>query len=85
MKIFTGFPLDGEVFDFYFDFHGRRFKPWTSIVPKFEYDPSQSMNDLFVPTADTVKYCSMLKIFSCNRSNALLIGDLGVGKSNVIK
>lgn len=33
------FPSAGTVFDYYIDPHTRTFKPWTNLVPAFEFDP----------------------------------------------
>ena len=38
-----------------------------------------------VPTADTVKYCYLLETLVLRGNNTIIVGDTGVGKTNIIQ
>mmetsp|Transcript_28705 Transcript_28705/g.25771 ORF Transcript_28705/g.25771 Transcript_28705/m.25771 type:complete len:277 (+) Transcript_28705:1280-2110(+) len=85
MTMYTKFPYDGEVFDFFIDFKSQTFKHWSGIVDEFEYDRDLPYFDILVPTPDTVKYKFLVQNLMRCGFNVLISGDTGVGKSVIIK
>ena len=37
LKHFSGFPFEGEVYDYYADFTKKEFRPWMELVNEFKY------------------------------------------------
>lgn len=84
MKIITGFPFEGEVFDYWANFKDKTFSPWTDLVTEFKYDREVPYFNILVPTADTVKYKYIIGRLIKAGKNCLLSGETGVGKSVVV-
>ena len=61
LKIFSGFPFEGEVYDYFIDFTKKEFKPWKDKVPSWSYNKDVPYFNILVPTADTVKLKFMLE------------------------
>lgn len=82
----AGFPTSFTVFDYYFDMKGKEhvFKPWESVVPKFEYNKEMSYFDLMVPTSDTFKHRYCLETLLSVKKNVFFTGLTGVGKTATI-
>jgi len=85
MSVYTSFPYDGEIYDFYIDFKTKTFKNWSTIVEEFTYDKEKPYFEILVPTPDTVKYKFLLQNLMKNGNNVLISGDTGVGKSVIIQ
>ena len=74
------------MFDYYFDLKKEKvFKPWTTIVPTFEYDKDKSYFELMVPTEDTTKHRYVLQTLLDMNKQCFFTGESGVGKSAVIQ
>ena len=58
------FPSAGTVFDYYIDPASHSFKPWTTIVPEFEYEPELPLQATMVNTAETTRLRCVLKILA---------------------
>jgi dynein heavy chain len=84
VKIFISFPIEGDIFDYYIDFKLKRFKNWKDLLQPYEYDPTVNPQELFVPTSDTIKYIYIIEKLTHKNNNTILIGDSGVGKTNII-
>jgi dynein heavy chain len=78
------FPLDGEIFDYFIDFHSKRLKPWTNIVPVYHYDPEAMYSKIFVPTPDSTKFSNLLGLLNNDNCNPFIIGESGIGKTQII-
>src|SRR6185437_15608711 len=61
MGIYTNFPYDGEIYDFYIDFNTRTFKNWNDHVVEYKYDSTIPYFNILVPTTDTAKYKYLIK------------------------
>ena len=84
MKLFSGFPFEGEVFDYFPDFNRREFRNWSELVPEWEYEPELPYFSILVPTSDTVKFKFLLDKLVSGGCNLLLSGETGTGKSIVV-
>jgi len=38
LKIYTSFPFEGDIYDYFIDFERREFKAWNDVVPDFIFD-----------------------------------------------
>ncbi len=38
LKLLSGFPFEGEIYDYYIDFSKREFKSWNELVPDWQFD-----------------------------------------------
>lgn len=84
LKILTGFPFEGDMFDYYISFEKREFRPWTELITEFKFSLEIPFFNILVPTADTVKFKSILGKLLKNGKNVLLSGETGTGKSVII-
>lgn len=85
LKILTGFPFDGDVFDYYVNFEKKEFRPWTELITEFKFSKEVPFFNILVPTADTVKFKNLLSKLLKNGRNMLLSGETGTGKSVIIQ
>lgn len=84
LKILSGFPFDGEVFDYYINFEKKEFRPWTDLITEFKFNLETPYFNILVPTSDTVKFKNLLSKLCKNGRNVLLSGETGTGKSVII-
>ena len=85
MKIYSAFPFDGEVYDYFIDFSKREFTKWVALVPiDWKFDSTKPFHSLLIPTPDTVKFKYVLQKLITINKNILVSGDSGVGKSVII-
>lgn len=84
LKFFSGFPYEGEVYDYFIDFEKKEFHPWTELVKEFKYTEGMPYFSILVPTADTVKYKYVLEKLLIGKKNCLISGETGVGKSVIV-
>jgi len=84
LKIFTGFPYEGDIYDYYVNFERREFRPWSDLLTEFKFNKDQPYFNILVPTPDTVKYKYMLQRITMHGKNVLITGETGVGKSVII-
>ena len=85
LKHFSGFPFEGEVYDYYCDFSRKEFKPWSELVTDFRYSRNQPYFNILVPTTDTVKYKYITDKLIRGGYNVLVTGETGTGKSVIIQ
>jgi dynein heavy chain len=78
------FPIDGEVYDYYPNFEKKTFQNWNDKVTDFVYDKTVPYFNILVPTADTVKFKSVISRLVSKDKNVLITGETGVGKSVII-
>ena len=77
-------PPAPSLFEMFVDVTAAKMVPWNTIVPKFEYKPSESFLSILVPTMDTVRYSYIMDAcLDVNRS-VLFTGASGVGKTVAI-
>ncbi|KAF8058456.1 DNAH6 [Scenedesmus sp. PABB004] len=79
----------GSVFDYCLDpapdGSSVCFVPWERRVPAFTFRPAEPSHDIMVPTADTVRYGTLLQAAMAAGRPALLVGGGGVGKTAIVK
>jgi dynein heavy chain len=84
VSLVPSLPIDGLVYDYFFDVPTMRWVNWDSKVPEFKYDPNEPFFNLIVPTAETIKYTYFLDTLIGGDRNVLMMGETGVGKSVII-
>lgn len=84
LKIYTSFPFEGDIYDYFIDFEKKEFKSWNDVVPDFIFDSSVSFFNIIVPTADTYKFGFIINKLMAGGFNVLLTGETGVGKSIIM-
>lgn len=85
ISLFSGFPFEGDVYDYYCDYAKKEFKPWNDLVTDFKYDATLPYFNILVPTQDTVKFKYLLDKLIDGGYNVLMTGETGVGKSVIIQ
>jgi ABC-type glutathione transport system ATPase component len=83
-KIYTSFPLENDIFDYFVDFKQRRLNKWDKLMPGFLFDPKLSFKALSVPTRDTVKFVYNIKMQVRHAKSMLLMGVSGAGKTSIL-
>lgn len=84
LKVFTSFPFEGDIYDYFIDFENKEFKAWNDVVPEFVYDSNVPFFNILVPTADTVKFGFVINKLINGGFNVLSLGETGVGKSIIM-
>lgn len=84
LKVYTSFPFEGEIYDYFIDFEKKEFKNWNEIIPDFTFNSATPFFNILVPTADTVKFGFLIDKLLSGGFNVLLTGETGVGKSIVV-
>ena len=81
------FPSKGTVFDFYIDQSGDtpKLEEWGKKVPTIEYDDITPMQNVTVPTPETVSTSEFLRNFIMVGHPCLLLGMAGSGKTQLMK
>jgi len=75
-------PRNGGPFDGFVNFHeGPKWKSWTEIVPKFQFEDGLSYFQLLVPNPDTVRFSYVMDRMMTQQHSVFLTGNSGVGKS----
>ena len=83
LKIITGFPFEGDVFDYWADYKEKKFSSWNELLTEYKYDKEVPYFNILVPTPDTTKFKYIMGKLSKSGNNCLLSGETGVGKSVV--
>ncbi|KRW98533.1 P-loop containing nucleoside triphosphate hydrolase [Pseudocohnilembus persalinus] len=82
------FPSKGLIFEYYVDqVETVQFLEWNNKLVHIDFDPStgQQMNNITVPTIETIATSSFIKNFAYNKHPTLLIGSAGCGKTQLAK
>lgn len=80
------FPGKGTIFDYYVDYDSSKFVEWSEQVKPYEFDSStQKMNNVTVPTTETVSNSYFIQAFINIGKPVLLIGNAGCGKTQLSK
>jgi dynein heavy chain len=77
-------PPAPSLYELYVDIPQGKMLPWSTIVPKFNYNPGASFLSILVPTMDTVRYSTLLDTCLDVGRSVLFTGDSGVGKTVAI-
>ena len=87
-NIFESIDLPGALtcYDFYLDpKRDMSFRPWTEIVPDFNYDPKLPFFQVMVPTVETIRQGYCLELLLSKQKPAFFTGVTGIGKSVIIQ
>ncbi|XP_078046876.1 dynein axonemal heavy chain 7-like [Augochlora pura] len=76
-------PMAGLVFDYKFVKEGRgKWRPWTEDLQDVPPIPKDMpVNQVIVPTVETVRYIHLFKLLVGNQKPILVVGPTGTGKS----
>ncbi|XP_034174982.2 dynein heavy chain at 36C [Osmia lignaria lignaria] len=76
-------PLTGLVFDYKYVKEGRgRWRSWLDDLQDLPAIPKDvPVNQIIVPTIETVRYVHLFKLLICHQKPVLLVGPTGTGKS----
>ncbi|XP_071037846.1 dynein axonemal heavy chain 3 [Parasteatoda tepidariorum] len=79
------FPENDLVYDYVFDQKSNSWKNWLATIEKEELDiPADArVNELIIPTSETVRQQFMLNIYITNDIPVLFVGPTGTGKSAI--
>lgn len=58
---------------------------WTKAIAETQLPKGQNINDMIVPTMDTVRYSYIMDLMIRNSKPVLFIGPTGTGKSVYVK
>eukprot|EP00796_Vickermania_ingenoplastis_P008995 gene8995-6317_t len=75
---------DVNLYDYCVDLTMGQWKPWSELVPSFQYDASLSFFDLVVPTEHTVVLDFLLRTATTVQHHVLLNGLTGTAKSSTV-
>ena len=81
------FPGKGTIFDFYIEQSGEtpKLEEWSKKVPTIEYDDITPMQNITVPTPETVSSSEFIRNYINVGHPCLLIGMAGSGKTQLMK
>ncbi|KAM9226992.1 LOW QUALITY PROTEIN: dynein axonemal heavy chain 12 [Leptosomus discolor] len=81
------FEEKGLVYDYMYELKGRGcWVRWNGFIKKINYsDKNVKIQDIIVPTMDTVHYTYLIEIFVTHGKPLLLVGPTGTGKSVYVK
>lgn len=85
------FPKEGLCFDYFYDPKSGEHVHWQSMVPAHSPSPigtrpgETPFNELFVETIETVRITYLLDKLVKNGKYAMLVGNAGTGKTEIIK
>ena len=79
-------PVEGQIFDFVFDFKARgQWKHWNDIIKNTEIDDLYNFQDVLVPTIDSARYAHLLDLAIKRNKPFMIIGPKGTGKTSYVK
>ena len=79
-------PVSETVFEYFVDTHRQElaFRHWNESLPEFKYSKQASYFQMVVPTVDTVRYETLLRLLYSRNKAVFFTGETGVGKSVII-
>lgn len=80
-----GLPATGTGFDWFVDIKENKFRDWTTIVPKFDYDSTLPYFSLMVPTMDTSRFSFLMKHLIIIDKPMFITGVTGTGKTVMVQ
>ncbi|XP_070251371.1 dynein axonemal heavy chain 9 isoform X5 [Myotis yumanensis] len=78
------FPSQGTIFDYYIDPETKKFEPWSTLIPQFEFDPEMPLQACLVHTSETIRLCYFMERLLQRRRPLMLVGTAGTGKSVLV-
>uniref|UniRef100_A0A8C3KWS1 Dynein axonemal heavy chain 12 n=1 Tax=Calidris pygmaea TaxID=425635 RepID=A0A8C3KWS1_9CHAR len=81
------FEEKGLVYDYMYELKGRGcWVHWNGLIKNINYsDKNLKIQDIIVPTMDTVRYTYLIELFVTHGKPLLLVGPTGTGKSVYVK
>ncbi|NXE11184.1 DYH7 protein, partial [Lophotis ruficrista] len=81
------FEEKGLVYDYLYELKGRGcWVHWNGFIKNISYsDKNVKIQDIIVPTMDTVRYTYLMELFITHGKPLLLVGPTGTGKSVYVK
>ncbi|XP_015148872.2 dynein axonemal heavy chain 12 isoform X4 [Gallus gallus] len=81
------FEEKGLVYDYVYEMKGRgRWVHWNGFIKNVDYSGKNvKIQDIIVPTMDTVRYTYLMELFVTHGKPLLLVGPTGTGKSVYVK
>ncbi|XP_030314514.1 dynein heavy chain 12, axonemal [Calypte anna] len=81
------FEEKGLVYDYMYELSGRGcWVHWNKLIKDINYsDKNVKIQDIIIPTVDTVRYTYLLDLFITHKKPLLLVGPTGTGKSVYVK
>lgn len=81
-KVEPAIPAEGLYFDYEYTYRGKgNWKHWPEIAKIMRIEEAANIQQVLVPTVDTVKYISVIERHINHNKPVLLIGPTGTGKS----
>ncbi|KAK5645094.1 hypothetical protein RI129_006394 [Pyrocoelia pectoralis] len=85
-KLEIQIPNDGILFDYSFVFKGKgTWKYWPDTIKSMKVDEAKNIQQVLIPTVDTVKYMYIIDMYIKHKFPILIIGPTGTGKSYYIQ
>lgn len=82
----TRYPAAATVFDYFVDPKSRNWVPWDSKLPSaFKPSLDTPFFKILVPTIDTVRSKFLMGGLVASKKHALIIGNVGVGKTMIVQ
>eukprot|EP00644_Phytophthora_capsici_P004659 jgi/Phyca11/7444/fgenesh1_pm.PHYCAscaffold_19_\ len=78
-------PNNGLVFDYFVDIEQAKFRAWSEIVPKFQYNPQVPYFKMTVATPDSVRFTFLLRTLTAAKRPAYVTGVTGTGKTVIVQ
>uniref|UniRef100_A0A672VFG6 Dynein axonemal heavy chain 12 n=1 Tax=Strigops habroptila TaxID=2489341 RepID=A0A672VFG6_STRHB len=81
------FEEKGLVYDYMYELKGRgSWVHWNTLIKNANFDDKNvKIEDVIIPTMDTVRYTFLLELFIAHGKPLLLVGPTGTGKSVYVK
>ncbi|KAI4463384.1 dynein heavy chain family protein [Holotrichia oblita] len=81
-KIDIALPIEGLMVDYNYHFRMKgNWKYWPDIVKGMKLEDAPNIQQMLVPTVDTVKYTSVAEMHIKHKQRVLFVGPTGTGKS----
>lgn len=78
-------PRNGGPYDGFINFYeGPKWKPWSDLVPVFQFDDTLSYFQLLVPNTESIRTSFIMDKMMSYQASLFLTGVSGVGKSVII-
>ncbi|RZC36870.1 DHC N2, MT and/or AAA 6 domain containing protein [Asbolus verrucosus] len=85
-KVEVSVPVEGMIFDHSYFYKSKgTWKFWPDALKNEKIEESDYLMDIFVPTNETIKYSTLIKMHITNNYPILLIGPPGTGKTSCMQ
>lgn len=63
------------------DIEQKVWVPWSTLVTKYEHNPTIKFNEILVPTVDSTRIIWLLNLMTTVKRPVILIGETGTSKT----